>query len=285
MTNVWLYHINPKSPAGWTYGWNVDEPKTMLKTADREWPHLRKQMAVGDMLCIYSKGMEDKPDGVYIVGTIEAVQPGSGTFRWRPDRQRSAKLIAAPIVTDSLRSCFKRAYGEPVQQLPDGKLKAWLKLVGGRGTPAKGKAAAPFIHVTSKTTKTTGGGNPLASKANGLFGERFVLGELRRRYAKSGGYEVVHVAKAKPGADHDIAVYKGGKLVLLVEVKTRFGSPGDPVIISENELLCRQKHAGKHAIFIVYLATDKKVSTVLEVQAKNAFALSPRQHWLYPAVA
>ena len=279
MNNVWLYHINPKSPADYWYGWNVNEPKTMLKKAHREWPHLRKQMAVGDMLCIYSKGMRDKPDGVYVVGSIEAVQPGSETFRWRPDRQRSEKLVTAPIVTAALRTCFERSYGSPVQRLPDGKMKAWLELVGG------GPAEVPIIRVMSKPTKKVGGGNPFASKENGLFGERFVLGVLQRRYVKSEGYEVVHVAKAKPGADHDIAVYKGRKIVRLVEVKTRFGNPGEPVIISENELRCRQKHAGKHAIFIVYLATSKEVSKVLEVQAENAFELSPRQHWLYPAVA
>jgi len=118
-----------------------------------------------------------------------------------------------------------------------------------------------------------------------LGGERFVLRLLRRRFPKSLGYVVTHVAAANPGCDHDIAVRLGKRLVQVVEVETRVGSPDDQVMISENELRCRQLHKGKHSIFIVYLGAKKAVSAVLEIGATDAFVLSPRQHWLHPAIA
>ena len=284
MTNIWLYHINPKSPEGYEYGWDVNEPRTMLKTEDREWraQQMRKKVAVGDLLCIYSKKMKGRPDGVYVAGTITRVNEKAGTFIWRPDQRRSARLVIAPILTDTLRAFFGRGYGSPMQRLPAGKMTKWLTLVDSRSEVLDG---VPIVRVTSKPANPPGNENLFASKENGVLGEKFVLKLLKKRYPKSGRYDVVHVAADEPGADHDIAVHKGGKVVQLVEVKTRVGSPDDPVIISERELRCREVHKGKHAIFIVYLAAGKEVSSVLEVGAMDAFTLSPRQHWLTPALS
>lgn len=285
MKNVWLYHINPKSPAKYNYGWDVNEPKTMLKTKDREWPasQMRNQVTVGDMLCVFSKKMLGKPDGVYVAGTISQLDQYSGTFTWRPNRRWSTRLIAAPVLTETLRRFFGRSYGSSIQRLPPSKRAKWVTLFDAGNEIVDG---VPVISVgNSKQSKPATPGHPYGSKENGVLGEKFVLKILKKRYPKGAGYEVVHVAASKPTSDHDIAIHKGGVLVRLVEVKTRVGSPNDPVLISERELRCRTLNEGRHSIFIVYLGIGKSVASVLELNAKDTYALSARQYWLYPPLA
>lgn len=280
--NIWLYHINPKSPERYSYGWDIHEPKTMLKTKDREWPasQMRYQVAIGDMLCVYLKKMKGKPDGVYIAGTIVNVYTEEGTFIWQPNSRWSSRLLVKPVLKETLRSFFGRGYGG-MQRLPHAKKRKWQHLL---------MASEVFEGVPVIIADKSGGADratstkTFAGKENGVLGEKFILKLLKQRYSKVDGYEVVHVAASEPSSDHDISVHQGGKLVRIVEVKTRVGLPDDRVLISEHELRCRKLYKGKHSIFIVYLGSRKDVMSVIEVQTADAYTLSPRQYWLRPSI-
>jgi len=279
--DVWLYHINPKSPQQYTYGWDIHEPKTLLETEDLCWhsSQMRKQLAIGDVLCVFSKKMLSRPDGVYIAGRITEVDQDGGMFTWRPEHRWSARLLEAPVLTETLRTFFERGYGSPIQRLPPEKQAEWLTLLN---TELFDGIPVVTVSNAGKNGKARTY-NPSARKEHGILGEKFVLKVLKRRYPKSAGYEVVHVAASKPSSDHDIAVYKRGMLVQIVEVKTRVGSLNEPVLISEHELRCRRLHKGKHSIFIVYLGAGKAVAAVLELREENTYTLSTRQYWLHPA--
>jgi Holliday junction resolvase-like predicted endonuclease len=126
--------------------------------------------------------------------------------------------------------------------------------------------------------------NPEASEKHGRLGEGHVLKILRERHKPSDGFKVIHVSARTPGADHDIAVTHRNRVVRLVEVKTRVGKVGDPVLISEPEMLCRRAQRGRHSIFVVYLGSNSSVREVVEIGATDDFALRPQQHWLYPGI-
>jgi hypothetical protein len=281
MTNVWLYHINPESPEGYSYPWRTYEPKKVFAAKGKIWsaPQMWKQISVDDLICVFLKKMKVKSDGVYIVGVVTAVNESKRQFTWRPDQQRSAKLLIAPVTPDVVRACFGRSYGAGIQRLPSNTRARWLAEIRPRGQIFDG---VPVVIVKSKLSGEIKSDYPFASKKNGTFGEEYVLKLLRKRHTRASGFEVTHVAKLKPSSDHDISVSKNGKVVQFVEVKTRLGSPNDPVLISENELRCRRRHGGKHTIFIVYLRSAGRPHSLLEIQTKDAFALSPRQHWLKP---
>jgi hypothetical protein len=125
-------------------------------------------------------------------------------------------------------------------------------------------------------------GDPTVSRENGLKGEKYVVALLKREFSERDGYRVEHVAASNPTADHDIAITKRGKLVRAVEVKTRFGTPPAPVIISERELNCRRQNKARHSIYIVYLDKSGTVHSTLQIGRTEAFALVPRQYWLQP---
>jgi hypothetical protein len=135
--NIWLYHINPKS--GWTYGWDIEDPQTMLQSSDREWPagNYFRELAIGDILCVYQKNIPPNPPGVYVAGKVVAVSVPAHTFRWRLDQKRSTRFLAAPIGPDVIRKFFPRSYGASLQRLPKAKQKAWLKILdSGETIPA-----------------------------------------------------------------------------------------------------------------------------------------------------
>ena len=282
--NIWLYNINPKSPQAYRYGWDVDEPKTLLKSGDKEWGTTApRQVQVGDMVCVYMKNLKGKPDGVYVVGFVTEVNVGARTFTWRVDKARTLQTLVIPIEKEAVAKHFGRGFGAPMRRIKHNRT-AWLARVATGGSREGGR---PIAKATKKPSKAKAEAcwNPKASKENGLKGEKYVLRLLRKRYPAKNGFQVVHVAADSPSADHDIAVMRAGKCELYVEVKTRVGAPGDRVIISENELKCRKRNKGKHAIFIVYLAASKKVHSTIEIGSTDAFELSPRQHFLIPGTA
>jgi len=61
--NVWLYHINPTSPAGWEYGWDVARPDSLMESGDRVWPtgNMLQKVEVNDLICVYTKNIEPSP--------------------------------------------------------------------------------------------------------------------------------------------------------------------------------------------------------------------------------
>lgn len=128
------------------------------------------------------------------------------------------------------------------------------------------------------------GGDPEASRQNGLKGERHVVALLRHQFPSRDGFRVEHVAKKTPGADHDISVTKGSKLIQVVEVKTRVGKLPDPVLISDRELQFRKRTRANHAIFIVYLTKGGVVHSTVCIGRQEAYRLLPRQYWLHPGL-
>jgi hypothetical protein len=66
--------------------------------------------------------------------------------------------------------------------------------------------------------------------------------------------------------------------------KARVATPGDPVSISERQLLYRRANRRRHTIFVVYLRQGGSVRAVVEIGALDAFALKPREHWLTPGL-
>ncbi len=282
MSGVWLYTINPRSPAGYGYAWDVEDPETLNDTKDHEWTvsKYRRRIAAGDLIFFYSKNVRTKPDGVYGAGIITEVHADEGTFVWAPDRALNRRLVAQPVPTKKVKYFFGRGFGGSMRPPRSPRLQRdWLALVG-RSIYASD--AVPTTPACAKAGKRPETWNPLASREHGLKGEIHVLGILRRRFPKSAGFSVTHVAKVNPSSDHDIAVHRADSVRRLVEVKCTVGSPGDQVIISENELRCRRKYRRRHSIFIVYLNDRKKVTSVVEIGDEDWFDLSPRQHFLRP---
>ena len=284
MQNVWLYHINPKNRQGHTYSWKVDQPRTILHSRDKVWPagNMFKKVAAGDLVCIYMKNIRPNPDGIYIVGSVRSVNPRNREFSWRPDQSRSARTLVSPIPPKSIHEFFGRGYGASMQRLDHKKQRACLRLLG-QGEVTDGipllKVRAPRNVATHSRT------DPEASREHGRIGELHVLKILRTRYPKSRGFQVTHVAAQRADADHDIAVMKAHRYVRFIEVKTRVGVPGDPVIISDRELACRRRNRRAHTIFVVYLGANRLIRGVLEIEGRDNFALAPRQFWLSPATA
>jgi len=265
-------------------GWDVEKPKTLLASSDRQWPAgiYAQKVQPDDCLCVYMKNIDPNPDGVYIVGEIKKVGLRDGSFLWGVDRERSAKVVASPIRKSVIAKYFPRIYGGSMQPLPLKRHRSWLSMFG------RGHAVhrdTPIINVQSgsrRATRPQTPRDPLVSRENGLRGEQHVLSLLKKEFPSAAGYKVEHVAAKSSGADHDIAVFKGSKVLQLIEVKTRVGRPNDPVIISEREIDCRNRHRGKHTIFVVYLDSLGAVHSTLRIGRTDAFRLGPRQHWLHP---
>ncbi len=279
-TTTWLYHINPKSPKGYTYNWDVDRPKTLLRTNDKEWgaDNMFNQIKRGHMICVYMKNIRPNPDGVYVVGKVTKVHVDRRTFVWEADVTRSAAILIRPILKEEVQSFFDRSHGNPVQRLPHAKRQKWLQRLG-RGEFVEG---VPLVRAQGVPRALSPGFDPITSREHGVIGELFVIKLLSKRYPSAKGFDVVHISKGNTGADHDIAVMCGDKIVRLVEVKARVGVPGDPVLISERELVCRRANPAVHCIFVVYLNKDASVRSIIEIGFGNSFALAPRQHWLTP---
>lgn len=283
MKSVWLYHINPKNRR-YRYLWDVERPHTVLRSKYKVWPAGNKFRKVnpGDLICIYMKNIHPNPDGIYVIGTVTDIMRDEKEFSWHPDPVRSARTLVSPISPDVIRKFFGRGYGSPMQRLDASRQHEWLRLLGG----GKVIGGVPLLKVRGRA-KMAGQppADPKVSLEHGRLGELHVLTILADRYPKKNGFDVVHVAAGNPGADHDIAVQKGDKCVRFVEVKTRVGVPGDPVIISERELACRRRNRPTHSIFVVYLGTGRSIRCVLEIDSHDNFALAPRQFWLAPATS
>ena len=213
--NIWLYHINPKSSARWTYGWNVNKPATLLGSSDRTWPAgvMFNKVRPGDMICVYMKNIAPKP-GVYVVGSVRQAKLKDGTwFSWVIDREKSAKLVVSPIPKATVSGLFGRSFGGSMQRLAETHHSTWLSMFD-RGnevfdnTPVIKVGASPPKSVLRRPPR-----DPFVSKEHGIKGERHVLRLLKRRFPMKSGYRVEHVAAKDPTADHDIAVSKGRTVV------------------------------------------------------------------------
>lgn len=261
--------------------WDINCPATLLKSADKVWPafSMFKKIADGDLICVFMKNIGRNPDGVYIVGNVTAAMPKKGKFRWRPDLKRSARTSVVPIPAALTRKFFGRSRGLSIQQLDQTKHQKWLRLlVHGEVTDGIPLLKDRGRRVAAKPPTT----DPEVSRLHGRLGELHVLKILRDRYLTRQGFKVEHVAEKAPNSDHDIEVKKANRCVRLVEVKTRVGHQGDPVIISEREIACRQRNRSVHSVFIVYLTSEKKVRSVVEIDGRTNVSLLPRQHWLFP---
>jgi uncharacterized protein DUF3883 len=266
-------------------GWDVARPSTLLRSSDRTWyaGSMFRKVQPGDMICVYMKNIPKHPDGVYIVGTIRKIGLEDGaSFSWSVDQERSAKVLLAPILKATVRKFFPRSYGGSLQPLAQRYTSAWLSLLGRANKVFKDAPIVPVRRAPKRGQVLATGGDPTVSRENGLKGEKYVVALLKRDYSERDGYRVEHVAASNPGADHDIVITKAGKLVRAVEVKTRFGKPPAPVIISERELDCRRQNKARHSIYIVYLDKSGTVHSTLLIGRKDAFALAARQYWLQP---
>src|SRR5665213_9304 len=280
--NTWLYHINPHSPEGWSYGWSVERPSTLLTSRDKKWPagQMFRKVAVGDMICVYMKNIPPNPDGVYVIGRVTVVDTVRKTFLWSIDKKRSARTLVVPVPKHTVRKFFGRGYGSAMQCLKPARVRSWLRLLG-KGELFEG---IPMVKAKSVPVALSPTFDPLVSRQHGLCGELHVVGILAKRYPKTQGFRVIHVAKHDPASDHDIAVHKHGHPARLIEVKCRVGVPGDPVIMSERELACRRENRPNHSIFIVYLDRKGSIRSVVTIDSRDSFALMPRQHWLTPGI-
>lgn len=265
-------------------GWDVKQPKTLLSSSDRSWPAgiWAKKVQQGDVICVYMKNIGPNPDGVYVVGEIKKVGLRDGHFAWGVDRLRSAKVVVSPVGKAAIQRFFPRIYGGSMQPLPEKRRDKWLSLLGRghkvfRDTPIINVRRANKPTSSPKTPR-----DPLISRENGLKGERHVLASLKQEFPSSAGYRIEHVASKNFGSDHDISIFKNGRMVQLVEVKTRVGRPNDPVIISEREISCRNRNPGRHTIYVVYLDNSGAIHSTLRIGRSDAFRLGPRQHWLHP---
>lgn len=127
---VWLYHINPKNDEGYSYAWNLAQPRTLLRVSS--WfvaGRMFRKVAVGDLISVYMKNVNSKPDGVYVVGEIVKVNVDKGEFKWQPDPRRSARTLESPIPPEVIRKFFGRSYGHSMQELPTTETTAWLRLL------------------------------------------------------------------------------------------------------------------------------------------------------------
>lgn len=266
-------------------GWDISRPSSLLGSSDRVWGagNMFKKVRPGHTICVFMKNIPKNPDGVYIVGTVKKTgMEGGEFFLWTVDRERSARVLLSPITRPTIERFFPRSYGNSMQDLTAHREQKWLSLLGKNN---KVFADAPVLGLRKPPPRRqlrVSGGNPEVSRENGLKGERYVLALLRHEFPVRDGYRVEHVAKRNPGADHDISISKGQKLIQVVEVKTRVGKPPDPVLISDRELSCRKHLHGKHAIFIVYLSKRGSVHSTVRIGRQEAYRLSPRQYWLHP---
>jgi Holliday junction resolvase len=280
---IWRYNINPNSPQGYDYGWDLKRPVTLLKSSDRTWPMLNnfKQVNVGDEIAVYFKNVGGGiPDGIRVLGDVVAVDRTAKTFTWHPDKKRTLVALGTPMLADEQERFFGRAWGAAMKRLPLHREAEWKRRFGGKAVLVEG---VPVVSVKKKPKGSSGWTNPEVSKAYGQKGERYVLKCLKGEFPKSKGYNVVHIAATNPTGDHDIEVRKGKSKVLLVEVKTRADEAGmAPVLISENELRCRREWKGRHRITVVYLSRKGHVVRCLNIDENDAFTLSPRQYWLTP---
>jgi hypothetical protein len=280
---TWRYNINPNSPQGYDYGWDLTRPITLLKSSDKTWPMLNnfKQVNVADKIAVYFKNVVGGiPDGIRVIGDVVSVDRAAKSFTWRPDKKRTMVALGTPMLADEQESFFGRAWGAAMTRLPPHREAEWRRRFSGNAVLVGG---APVVSVRKKPGGAAGWANPAASRANGLKGELYVLKCLKQEFPKSKGFTVVHVAATDPTGDHDIEVWKGKSKILLVEVKTRADETGAaPVLISENELRCRRDWKGRHRITVVYLNRSGRVARSLNIDEDDAFTLSARQYWLTP---
>ena len=127
----WLFVINPAAPRDWDYGWDVARPETLLASTDKVWPtasYFRK-LAPGDELAVYTKNAGDTDDGIYIVGTITAIDIDAREFTWRPDRTKSRALLRTPIPRDVVYELFGRGFGGALRRIKPGQEREWTRLV------------------------------------------------------------------------------------------------------------------------------------------------------------
>lgn len=123
---IWLYHINPKNRFGFTMGWDISRPSSLLKSSDRVWGsgNMFNKVQSGDTICVFMKNIPDNPDGVYIIGTVQKTGLDGGDFSWSVDRKRSARVLVSPIERPTIRKFFPRPYGGSMQELPKHRERA-----------------------------------------------------------------------------------------------------------------------------------------------------------------
>src|SRR2546430_12973369 len=87
---IWLSHINPKNRFGYTMGWDIARPSTLLRSPDRTWyaGSMFKKIQPGDTICVYMKNIPKHPDGVYVVGAeLSKAEQGKALNLHRLSRQ------------------------------------------------------------------------------------------------------------------------------------------------------------------------------------------------------
>ena len=254
---IWLYHVNPKNEGGYSYAWDLAQPRTLLRVSP--WfvaGSMFRKVAVGDLISVYMKNIGLNPDGVYVVGTIVKVDSDDGEFKWQPDPRRSARIVESPIPPELVRKFFGRSYGHSMQQLPTTKTDKWLRLVergknyGKHVRPKRDKGSGPqhpafgstedirdFVeseHLAAQGFKT----NPAMRKAV----ERYAAERARSHYEKHGFHVREH------GRPFDLNCQKGRKC-LYVEVKGTQSNGGE-VILTPNEVDFAQKN--KMELFVLH---------------------------------
>ena len=130
---TWLFTINPHAPQAYEYGWNVDEPETLLAATDKTWDthNFFRAMKAGDELAVFMKNTRAATgDGVYILGLVTHVDEAEREFTWRPDRPRTRKLVDAPIPYEVVLHFFGRGWGGSLRRLKPGLEREWARLVG-----------------------------------------------------------------------------------------------------------------------------------------------------------
>ena len=129
---VWLYTINPSAPAGWTYGWDVDKPETLLASTDKVWPtaNFFRKIKPRDQIAVYMKNTGcETGDGIYIVGSVVSVDEDARELTWRPDRAQTAPLLDAPLPPELVYELFGRGYGGALRRLKPDRAREWKRLL------------------------------------------------------------------------------------------------------------------------------------------------------------
>ncbi len=239
--NTWLYHINPRR-AGWKYHWNVKDPETLLD--GKKWlaGKMFRQVAPGNLICIFTKNILPKPDGVYVVGTVNSVDLDGRNFDWKADKKRSARIRAVPIGKKVIRRFFGRSRGGSMQRLPPAKLADWLELLG------KGQVSMSIIPPRKPDPDLDFlpgfEHDPVVRKVI----EVAAVQKARRHYEKK-GYSVVE--RGKP---YDLRC-KRGSTTVYVEVKgTRTkGAKKLKIFLTRNEVKFADTH--RMELFVVHSIT------------------------------
>ena len=93
------------------------------------WPtgNFFRKLEAGDELAVYMKNIEPGA-GIYVVGTIVAVDRDAREFAWRPDRQRTRALLRTPIPRDIVYELFGRGYGGALRKLKAPE-REWTRLL------------------------------------------------------------------------------------------------------------------------------------------------------------